>query len=203
MSIKYDLYQSVNTQDKNYTHYHARPVSNSLCTKEELYRHMSHHIKFKPEEIEAVMNTLDDVLVELLSEGKTVQMGTIGNVQVTLGVEGKVRDPKDLRADSVSVAGVAFRPRKRLLTKIQSKSDFERVRYKNHSQEYTYDQLKEEVVAYLQEHGKMKRSDLQEHFGLTQSTAVNRLSRLKKEGVIENESGDPKHPLYVLKKEEN
>lgn len=200
MAIKYDLYQSVNTQDKSYTHYHARPVSNSLCTKEELYRHMSHHIKFKPEEIEAVMNTLDDVLVELLSEGMTVQMGTIGNMQVTLGVEGKVHDPKELKANGVSVAGVSFRPRKRLLTRIQSKSDFERVRYKNHSQEYTYEQLKEEIVTYLTEHGTMKRSDLQKDFKLTQSTAVNRLARLKKDGIIESISGDPKHPLYVLKK---
>ena len=196
--MKYDLYTSVTTEDKNYKHYHARPASNSLCSAQDLYRHMSHHIKFKPEEIEAVLGTLGDVLVELLSEGKTVQVGSIGNMQVTLGVEGKVRDPKDLRADSVSVAGVAFRPKKKLLTRIQSKASFERVRYKNHSQEYTYEELRELVVAYLQEHGKMKRSDLQKQFGLTQSTAVNRLARLKKDGVIENESGDPKHPLYRL-----
>lgn len=201
MSIKYDLYQSVSTQDKNYTHYHARPVSNSLCTKEELYRHMSHHIKYKPEEIEAVVNTLEDVLVELLSEGKTVQVGNIGNLQVTLGVEGMVRDPRDIRSGSVSVAGVSFRPKKKMLTNIQSKSDFERVRYKNHSQEYSYEQLKEEVVAYLKEQGVMKRSDMEKQFNLTRSTAIGRLSQLKKEGIIESISGDPKHPLYVLKKD--
>lgn len=196
MSLKYDLYQSANTQGTKFPHYHARPVQNQVCSEETLCRHISQRIKFKPEEVSAILSALKEELIEHLSEGRTVQLDEIGNFQVTLKCP-SARSTSEIRASSISIGGVSFRPKKRFMQRLRGETEFERVQYKNHSVHASAD----DVVAILDEffasHDFITRRDLERIAGLTRSTAVNRIKALIREGYLKNVSHDMRHPVYV------
>lgn len=197
MALKYDLYQNVNSLESDAPSYHARPVKNSVCTEKELYRHVSHHIKFNPQEVEALMSAVGDVLVEMLSEGRTVRLGSLGSLQVTLSCP-EAHAVSDVRAGNVEVNSVSFRPKKTFLDDIRRATKLERERYKNHSANIGMEEIRRLTAEYLAENKVMKRKDFKAFTGLTDSTSVNRLRQLVEEGFIESISKDPRHPLYVL-----
>ena len=75
------------------------------------------------------------------------------------------------------------------------KAQLVRQKDKSHSKAYTDTQIDEMVAAYFEEKETLTRSQFQEYCGLTYSTAVRHLKRLRDEKKIVN-IASLKHPLY-------
>ena len=120
-------------------------------------------------------------MAEKLRDGYSVHLDGIGYLQMTLKCP-PVKSPKEVRAESIQFKSVAFRPAARMKHLLQ-RTDFVRQKDKSHSK------------AYFEEKETLTRSQFQEYCGLTYSTAVRHLKRLRDEKKIVN-IASLKHPLY-------
>ena len=105
-----------------------------------------------------------------------------------------VKSPKEVRSESIQFKSVAFRPAAHMKQQLR-KTNFVRQKEKSHSKAYTDAQIDEMVATYFEEKETLTRSQFQEYCGLTYSTAVRHLKRLREEKKIVN-IASLKHPLY-------
>ena len=95
--MDYTLYQNRNANISSGGKWYARAVHQPM-TFDELCRHIALHSRFLDRAtIIAVMTAMEDEVRRLLLEGRSVQIGEIGTLSLTIGSQG-ADSPADFRA---------------------------------------------------------------------------------------------------------
>lgn len=194
MPVNYDFYTNPKP-DKNKTanRYHARVVPKGTIDAKMLAHEIQDRCSLTAADIAGALVALADITAEKLANGYCVQLDGIGTLQLTLKCP-QFRSINEIRGESVQVKSIAFRPSVRIKDKLK-KTVFVRQKEKLHSQRHTDKEIDALVTAYFRKNETLTRSQFQQLCGLTCSTAVRQLRRLRKEMKIVN-IASKKHPLY-------
>ncbi len=194
MTVKYDFYENpVPGKGKKKIRYHARVVSSSTTTTDEMAKDIHSRCTLTESDIKAVLHALGESLEEQLKEGNRVYLEGIGYFQMTLQCP-EIRSPKEIRAESIQFKTIAFRPEKKLKNALKSVR-FERSPIKNHSNKYSEIELDEKLTNYFQDHHYFIRGDIERICGFTRWMANKRINELVVHGKIIRE-GLKSSPIY-------
>lgn len=195
MSTDYDFYKNPIPQGSNRRpRLHARVVPKATVDTEQLARYIHDASSLTTGDVKATLTMLSEMIVRELKSGNRVHIDGLGYFEMTLQCP-PVKDPKEIRAESIRFKSVAFRPDASLKGKL-STTRFQRVAHKSHSKEASDTEIDERLTTYFATHDYITRSDFQHLCGLTKSTASRRLQECLQAGKLRKE-GLYKFPLYV------
>jgi len=195
MALHYDLYENPLPPGSNRRkRLHARVVTTGTTPTDWVAKVIHDRSTLTEGDVKATLSCLTDVLVSELSQGKRVHLEGLGYFQLTLSAPA-VRTPKDIRAGSVRVKSVVFRPEVELKDRF-STVRIKRVPRKNHSAVCDAQKIDRLLERYFGEHAYITARQFQELCGLTRTTACRRLKQLVEEGKLKK-TGYTRAPLYV------
>lgn len=194
MPVNYDFYKNPKLADKDEkTHLHARVVPKGTVSSDELAEEIHDRSTLSTADITATLVALADTTAEKLRDSQRVYIKGIGYLQMTLQCP-PVESESEIRAESVRFKSVAFRPDAQLKERL-STTHFVRQADKSHSKNYSTEEIDRLVARHFQQNETLTRNQFEALCGLTYSTAVRHLKRLREEGKIINIASQ-KHPLY-------
>ncbi len=196
MSLKYDFYESPSPEG-NSGLLHARVVTTGTTGTKQIAEFIQLACTVTVTDVTAVLQALTDTIVSELLSSRRVHLEGLGYFYLTLSCPAAVSAAKQVRARSVKVKSIVFRPeagfKKRFITAL-----LERAKNKNHSRRYTGKGIDKLLSGYFEQHDYITSREFQTLCGLTRSTAANRLKKLVDEGKL-RKIGHPKSPLYISK----
>ena len=198
MSVNYDLYETPNP-DKNGEELplHARVVLKGSYTAEEfveqvtVFQHMPHA------QVVGVIEAISKELRHLLLKGFSVELGDIGYFSLSLSVDKKVMDPKDLRSPSVSLKDINFRVNRQFKKDIESEIELQRYhspfRVKN---PLDRERCLQRLEKFLEDHPCINRQDYAMLVGKTKIQALQDINAFIKDGVLKK-YGSGRSVVYI------
>lgn len=114
MSIKYKILPRKNPQDLVAPEkFYAAAVSNGETDMEALAEMIAYQSTLTDTDCYAVLRALERNIVQELSQGRIVRLGTLGNFQISLSAEGQ-NSPEEVSANNIIKSRILFRPGKKL-----------------------------------------------------------------------------------------
>lgn len=194
MPVNYDFYENPKLPGSTKrTRYHARVISKGTISSEQLAEEIHERCSLSTADVAAALLALSQITAEKLKDGYNVHIEGIGHLQLTLQCP-PIQSPKEIRAESIHFKSIAFRPSASLKRKLQA-TRFVRQEEKSHSKLRAEKEIDQRVADYFQKHETLTRAQFQSLCGLTYTTAVRHLKRLREAGKIIN-IASPRHPLY-------
>lgn len=194
MPVNYDFYENPKLPGSTKrTRYHARVISKGTVSSEQLAEEIHERCSLSTADVAAALLALSQITAEKLKDGYNVHIEGIGHLQLTLQCP-PIQSPKEIRAESIHFKSIAFRPSASLKQKLQAVR-FVRQEEKSHSKLRAEEEIDQRVADYFQKHETLTRAQFQSLCGLTYTTAVRHLKRLRETGKIIN-IASPRHPLY-------
>ena len=186
MSVNYDLYETPDLAKSGEEQpLHARVVLKGSYTAEEfveqvtVFQHMPHA------QVVGVIEAISKELRHLLLKGFSVELGDIGYFSLSLSVDKKVMDPKDLRSPSVSLKDINFRVNRQFKKDIESEIELQRYhspfRVKN---PLDRERCLQRLEKFLEDHPCINRQDYAMLVGKTKIQALQDINAFIKEGVL-------------------
>ena len=198
MSVNYDLYETPDLAKSGEEQpLHARVVLKGSYTAEEfveqvtVFQHMPHA------QVVGVIEAISKELRHLLLKGFSVELGDIGYFSLSLSVDKKVMDPKDLRSPSVSLKDINFRVNRQFKKDIESEIELQRYhspfRVKNPlDRERCFQRLEK----FLEDHPCINRQDYAMLVGKTKIQALQDINAFIKDGVLKK-YGSGRSVVYI------
>ena len=198
MSVNYDLYETPDLAKSGEEQpLHARVVLNGSYTAEEfveqvtVFQHMPHA------QVVGVIEAISKELRHLLLKGFSVELGDIGYFSLSLSVDKKVMDPKDLRSPSVSLKDINFRVNRQFKKDIESEIELQRYhspfRVKN---PLDRERCLQRLEKFLEDHPCMNRQDYAMLVGKTKIQALQDINAFIKDGVLKK-YGSGRSVVYI------
>lgn len=190
MSVNYDLYETPDLAKSGEEQpLHARVVLKGSYTAEEfveqvtVFQHMPHA------QVVGVIEAISKELRHLLLKGFSVELGDIGYFSLSLSVDKKVMDPKDLRSPSVSLKDINFRVNRQFKKDIESEIELQRYhspfRVKN---PLDRERCLQRLEKFLEDHPCINRQDYAMLVGKTKIQALQDINAFIKDGVLKKYS---------------
>ena len=197
MPAKYLFYNNPHSpgQEEEEGVLHARIVEGQVLRFEKLCEIIADRGTFNEGEVKGVMTFFKEELVRALKDGDSVEIDGIGSFYVTAKCP-PIRDPKEIRAESIRFSKVVFRACKEL-KKEMSSMHFERATDYRKKVAYTPGQRQERILRYLSNHREVTSSDCMGVNVCSRYIAQQDLKLLREEGRIVR-LGGPKVAVYVL-----
>ena len=198
MSVNYDLYETPDLAKSGEEQpLHARVVLKGSYTAEEfveqvtVFQHMPHA------QVVGVIEAISKELRHLLLKGFSVELGDIGYFSLSLSVDKKVMDPKDLRSPSVSLKDINFRVNRQFKKDIESEIELQRY----HSPFCVKNPLDRErclqrLEKFLEDHPCINRQDYAMLVGKTKIQALQDINAFIKDGVLKK-YGSGRSVVYI------
>ena len=198
MSVNYDLYETPDLAKSGEEQpLHARVVLKGSYTAEEfveqvtVFQHMPHA------QVVGVIEAISKELRHLLLKGFSVELGDIGYFSLSLSVDKKVMDPKDLRSPSVSLKDINFRVNRQFKKDIESEIELQRY----HSAFRVENRLDRErclqrLEKFLEDHPCINRQDYAMLVGKTKIQALQDINAFIKDGVLKK-YGSGRSVVYI------
>lgn len=174
---------------------HARVVKGQVLRFEKLCERIADRSTFNEGEVKGVMTFFKEELVNALKEGDPVEIDGIGLFYVTAKCP-PIRDPKEIRAESIQFSKVAFRACKELKREM-STMKFERAEDYRKKDAYTPEQRQERILRYLSNHREITSSECMGLNVCSRYLAQGDLKKMREQGDIVR-LGGPKAAVYVL-----
>ena len=198
MSVNYDLYETPDlTKSGEEQPLHARVVLKGSYTAEEfveqvtVFQHMPHA------QVVGVIEAISKELRHLLLKGFSVELGDIGYFSLSLSVDKKVMDPKDLRSPSVSLKDINFRVNLQFKKDIESEIELQRYhspfRVKN---PLDRERCLQRLEKFLEDHPCINRQDYAMLVGKTKIQALQDINAFIKDGVLKK-YGSGRSVVYI------
>ena len=198
MSVNYDLYETPDLAKSGEEQpLHARVVLKGSYTAEEfveqvtVFQHMPHA------QVVGVIEAISKELRHLLLKGFSVELGDIGYFSLSLSVDKKVMDPKDLRSPSVSLKDINFRVNRQFKKDIESEIELQRYhspfRVKN---PLDRERCLQRLEKFLEDHPCINRQDYAMLVGKTKIQAVQDINAFIKDGVLKK-YGSGRSVVYI------
>ena len=195
MSVNYDLYETPDLAKSGEEQpLHARVVLKGSYTAEEfveqvtVFQHMPHA---------QVVGVIAKELRHLLLKGFSVELGDIGYFSLSLSVDKKVMDPKDLRSPSVSLKDINFRVNRQFKKDIESEIELQRYhspfRVKN---PLDRERCLQRLEKFLEDHPCINRQDYAMLVGKTKIQALQDINAFIKDGVLKK-YGSGRSVVYI------
>ena len=198
MSVNYDLYETPDLAKSGEEQpLHARVVLKGSYTAEEfveqvtVFQHMPHA------QVVGVIEAISKELRHLLLKGFSVELGDIGYFSLSLSVDKKVMDPKDLRSPSVSLKDINFRVNRQFKKDIESEIELKRYhspfRVKN---PLDRERCLQRLEKFLEDHPCINRQDYAMLVGKTKIQALQDINAFIKDGVLKK-YGSGRSVVYI------
>ena len=198
MSVNYDLYETPDLAKSGEEQpLHARVVLKGSYTAEEfveqvtVFQHMPHA------QVVGVIEAISKELRHLLLKGFSVELGDIGYFSLSLSVDKKVMDPKDLRSPSVSLKDINFRVNRQFKKDIESEIELQRYhspfRVKN---PLDRERCLQRLEKFLEDHPCINRQDYAMLVGKTKIQALQDINAFIKVGVLKK-YGSGRSVVYI------
>ena len=198
MSVNYDLYETPDLAKSGEEQpLHARVVLKGSYTAEEfveqvtVFQHMPHA------QVVGVIEAISKELRHLLLKGFSVELGDIGYFSLSLSVDKKVMDPKDLRSPSVSLKDINFRVNRQFKKDIESEIELQRYhspfRVKN---PLDRERCLQRLEKFLEDHPCINRQDYAMLVGTTKIQALQDINAFIKDGVLKK-YGSGRSVVYI------
>ena len=198
MSVNYDLYETPDLAKSGEEQpLHARVVLKGSYTAEEfveqvtVFQHMPHA------QVVGVIEAISKELLHLLLKGFSVELGDIGYFSLSLSVDKKVMDPKDLRSPSVSLKDINFRVNRQFKKDIESEIELQRYhspfRVKN---PLDRERCLQRLEKFLEDHPCINRQDYAMLVGKTKIQALQDINAFIKDGVLKK-YGSGRSVVYI------
>lgn len=198
MSVNYDLYETPDLAKSGEEQpLHARVVLKGSYTAEEfveqvtVFQHMPHA------QVVGVIEAISKELRHLLLKGFSVELGDIGYFSLSLSVDKKVMDPKDLRSPSVSLKDINFRVNRQFKKGIESEIELQRYhspfRVKN---PLDRERCLQRLEKFLEDHPCINRQDYAMLVGKTKIQALQDINAFIKDGVLKK-YGSGRSVVYI------
>ena len=198
MSVNYDLYETPDLAKSGEEQpLHARVVLKGSYTAEEfveqvtVFQHMPHA------QVVGVIEAISKELRHLLLKGFSVELGDIGYFSISLSVDKKVMDPKDLRSPSVSLKDINFRVNRQFKKDIESEIELQRYhspfRVKN---PLDRERCLQRLEKFLEDHPCINRQDYAMLVGKTKIQALQDINAFIKDGVLKK-YGSGRSVVYI------
>ena len=198
MSVNYDLYETPDLAKSGEEQpLHARVVLKGSYTAEEfveqvtVFQHMPHA------QVVGVIEAISKELRHLLLKGFSVELGDIGYFSLSLSVDKKVMDPKDLRSPSVSLKDINFRVNRQFKKDIESEIELQRYhspfRVKN---PLDRERCLQRLEKFLEDHPCINRQDYAMLVGKTKIQALQDIKAFIKDGVLKK-YGSGRSVVYI------
>lgn len=145
-----------------------------------------------------VINIIEDMaekMVELLSEGKTIDIPSLGTFRISVGADAKVALSDATSARKVIVNGINFRPGKEARAAV-SKASFRTVARNASIEVPSAESIVPALNAYFDTHDGISRVEFARIFNMKRSSALSRLKELLEMGVIKS-TGNARETKYV------
>lgn len=146
----------------------------------------------------ATLSDLAEVMAELLSEGKIINIPSIGSFKLSIGTDAEIHPDSKRRMHSVTVRGVNFQPGKDLMQAI-GKPKFQWKAATGVAIAPTVSQLATQLDDYFKTHDSITRVEFQRLFSLKRTTAYIRLKELMDNGLLQT-VGTGREVKYVRSK---
>ena len=193
MAALYDLFRTPQPQDKKEVRYHARSVVTGKVDTQDLVRIIAQRSAFKEGVVTGVLVSLEDVLSELLADGKSIQLDGVGAFRIS-AKSPSVRDRHEIRSESIEFKGVVYKADKKLLKKL-SATKFLRTKDSHCSEDVSEIEIDGVLTEYFKENDYITTKDLEQLCGLSNATALRRLKERVKEGKLTH-PGHLRAPFY-------
>ncbi|WP_303006149.1 DNA-binding protein [Bacteroides congonensis] len=186
MSVNYDLYETPNP-DKNGEELplHARVVLKGSYTAEEFVEQVTVLQHMPHAQVVGVIEAISKELIHLLLKGFSVELGDIGYFTLSLSVDKKVMDGKDLRSPSVSLKDINFRVNRQFRKDIESGLELQRYhspfRVKNPLPEK---KCLQRLEKFLEDHPCINRHDYEMLVGKTKTQALQDINAFVEQGIL-------------------
>ena len=198
MSVNYDLYETPDLAKSGEEQpLHARVVLKGSYTAEEfveqvtVFQHMPHA------QVVGVIEAISKELRHLLLKGFSVELGDIGYFSLSLSVDKKVMDPKDLRSPSVSLKDINFRVNRQFKKDIESEIELQRYhspfRVKN---PLDRERCLQRLEKFLEDHPCINRQDYAMLVGKTKIQALQDINAFINDGVLKK-YGSGRSVVYI------
>ena len=198
MSVNYDLYETPDLAKSGEEQpLHARVVLKGSYTAEEfveqvtVFQHMPHA------QVVGVIEAISKELRHLLLKGFSVELGDIGYFSLSLSVDKKAMDPKDLRSPSVSLKDINFRVNRQFKKDIESEIELQRYhspfRVKN---PLDRERCLQRLEKFLEDHPCINRQDYAMLVGKTKIQALQDINAFIKDGVLKK-YGSGRSVVYI------
>lgn len=186
MSVNYDLYETPDLAKSGEEQpLHARVVLKGSYTAEEfveqvtILQHMPHA------QVVGVIEAISKELQHLLLKGFSVELGDIGYFTLSLSVNKKVLEPKDLRSPSISLKDINFRVNRQFKKEIESRIELQRYhspfRVKNPLEE---EKCLQRLNIFFEDHSCINRQDYAQLVGKTKKQALQDINAFIEKGIL-------------------
>ena len=196
MSVKYDLYKTPRPQSASDGGYHVRVKHIGTVTTDQLAERIEHDTSLTAGDVRNVLASLSHYFVACLSRGERIHLEGVGYFSLAAEAPA-VASPREMRAEHVRVRGIHYQPDKPLMRDLRTATEFERARYKSHSESLTDEEVRARLRAYFADHAYLRRADFELLCGFTRATAIRRLNALLAEGFLRHEGGR-QASIYLL-----
>lgn len=201
MSVNYDLYETPDLSKSGEEQpLHARVVLKGSYTAEEFVEQVVALQHMPRAQVVGVIEAISKELQHLLLKGFSVELGDIGYFTLSLNVEKKVFDSKDLRSPSVSLKDVNFRVNRQFKKDIESGIDLQRChspfRVKNPLEE---EKCLQRLNKFLEDHPCINRQDYAQLVGKTKTQALQDINAFIEKGILKK-YGSGRSVVYIMVK---
>lgn len=186
MSVNYDLYETPDlTKSGEEQPLHARVILKGSYTASEFAEqvHAFQHIPHA--QVVGAIEAITSQLKHLLLKGYSVELGDIGYFSLSLSVDKRVADSKDLRSASVSLKDINLRINRQFKKDIGSKLELQRYhspfRVKNPLER---ERCLQRLEKFLEDHPCINRQDYAALVGKTKTQALQDINTFIEEGVL-------------------
>lgn len=186
MSVNYDLYETPDlTKSGEEQPLHARVILKGSYTASE-FAEQVHAFQHVPHaQVVGAIEAITSQLKHLLLKGYSVELGDIGYFSLSLSVDKKVTDAKDLRSASVSLKDINLRINRQFKQDIRSKLELQRYhspfRVKNPLER---ERCLQRLGKFLEDHPCINRQDYAALVGKTKTQALQDINTFIEEGVL-------------------
>ena len=198
MSVNYDLYETPDLAKSGEEQpLHARVVLKGSYTAEEFVEQVTAFQHMPHAQVVGVIEAISKELRHLLLKGFSVELGDIGYFSLSLSVDKKVMDPKDLRSPSVSLKDINFRVNRQFKKDIESEIELQRYhspfRVKN---PLDRERCLQRLEKFLEDHPCINRQDYAMLVGKTKIQALQDINAFIKDGVLKK-YGSGRSVVYI------
>ena len=200
MDIKYDFKANPFKEKDGKPVLYPAVVVKETVTTDDLVKELAKHSAYSAGCVLGVLQELSDAIVSHLRQGQNVRLDELGTFSLALSSR-EVTDRKEIRAVSVKIKKVNFRPVPDLVKRVRQETGILRAEFgflptvKKHTKEERWTLLE----AYLQEHGFITRLAYSKWLGIARTTAAYELKAWYEEKRLDRE-GRHSHAVYVLRK---
>lgn len=181
INIEWQVKPPSKTEDK--PQMFPRITDSEIVNERQLAELMASHGSLSRGNAKSALGDLAEVMAEVLREGKTINIPSLGSFKLSIGTDSEIHPDSDRRMQSIVLRGVNFQPAKELMDAI-GKPTFRWKPTTGVAIAPTSEQIIPQLLTYFKTHDCITRDELERTFGLKRTTAYMRLKELENKGVI-------------------